>query len=322
LWGGGVVYELIPSPWTGEVARVAHRLRLLGDDLMLPIAALYAGAAFRLRGVSAVFACWAVYTLAKLVLMQWVGPGRFDFPLEEPLYVLSFGALGVALGDRISGAMTVWHPMHWMGYLAVLMLVVPQLVDIESAADLLKSGLAIAGLMLAALALTWLRQRSAPAATASAPGAWLALAALAGLFASLGPQLLASAKELLATGSATQLFAQFVADLRADDEREATWLQLAGVSVWLSVLFMLLTQWLRGLPKIADDLGHIAAWLRHWRSPLAGANERSGGVQPKQEDARWRRVVARCATVTAWARNIAFAATAAVVLVLASHVLQ
>jgi hypothetical protein len=322
LCSGGTVYEWV-SPWSGQAAAIAHRLRLLGDDLILPVVALYAGAAFRLRGVCGVFAVWIVVTLATLAVVHWGGTDRLSLPLEEPLYVLSFGALGVALGDRMSGSTTVWHPLHWMGYFAVLVLAVPQMFDIQSAADFLLPTLAIAALMLAALVLTWMRRRCAPSAADSAPGAWVALAALAGLTASLGPQLLASAKDLVAAGSATQLLAQFVAELRRDDELSAALLQLAALPACLSVLFLLLTQWLKGLPQMADDVRGIVVWWRHWRTPPPGASTESQG-EPRKPDERqpWRRFVARCATVTAWARNIAMAATVAVLVLLAQHALQ
>lgn len=302
LWVGGLAYELVPSN-TGTAT--VHMLRLAGDIHVLPVLSLFAGAVFGARGVALVVAVSLMLPFSKLVLAQFGVAQTPIIPLEEPFYGLAFGAMGTALRDRSAEVQRVWHPLHWMAYLAVLIVAVPQMYGFDSLAAIVCAAATVMGLMAAALLLGWLLQRAAGTRSDAAPGGWVALAALAGLLFSLGPQVKDAAAMLLASGASGGTLIDALAQMNADDGPDGPLWQLLVVLAWLSAVLALLKQFLASLPKIADDVRSLVDWCRQFsrRTPST--------AKPPEKDASekapWRRFVDRGVRVVSWSRNVAIA---------------
>lgn len=302
LWVGGLAYELVPSN-TGTAT--FHMLRLAGDIHALPVLALFAGAVFGARGVALVVAASLMLPFSKLVLAQFGVVQTPIIPLEEPFYGLAFGAMGTALRDRSAAVQRVWHPLHWMAYLAVLIVAVPQVYGFDSPAAIVCAAATVMGLMAAALLFGWLLQRAAGTRSDAGSGGWVALAALAGLFFSLGPQVKDAAVALVASGASGGTLIDALAQMNAEDGPDGPLWRLLVVLAWLSAVFALLKQFLASLPKIADDVRGLVDWCRQfsrWTPSTAKPSEKDAS-----EKAPWRRFVDRGVRVVSWSRNVAIA---------------
>lgn len=299
LWGGALAFEILPSG--SMLQSIAQRLQLLGDARVVPFVALFAGAAYRLRGVAVVVAFSLLLTVLKLTLLHL--EHFLPVPLEEPFSALSFGALGVALGERLTNSRTEWHVLHWMAYLAILLIVVPQWFDLQDPGQFVWPAAAITALMAAAGLFTWLWQRTFGPSTGGTPAGWLAFATLILLVTSLGPHLMDAATSLASAASATHLFTELVAQMNSDGELSDASLRLAVAPAYLAVFFAVAAKFLKSLPQIADDVKGVVDWARRLnRGPASAVSPTHAG---QNAAGPWRGFATSCARVARWAAGVA-----------------
>jgi len=136
-------------------AEIPSRFHLIGHYYALPCAALTAALLLRYAGVAVVLAMVAFFWILDGVIragFDWSGP-RIIFAIHEPITVLSFGALGLALRNRLLGTSDVWWSPRWASYAVVLSVSVPMLFSWDSLWDFLWASLTFAaGLVLGHLA--------------------------------------------------------------------------------------------------------------------------------------------------------------------------
>lgn len=205
------------------------------------------------------------------------------------------------------------HPLHWMAYLLMVLVVVPPEFNLQDPAGLVWPALAVGALMAAAAVFSWTWQRAFGPSEDGTPASWLSLAALAALLASLGPLLVEAGRSLVAAGGAVALFDAVLAPSpRADDSSSSdALLQIVLLPAGLAALFAVTAKFLASLPRIADDVNGIVTWWSNVRRRQPSVVALAANAQ-----APWRRQVVRVASVARWGARI-LCAVALVALLLA-----
>lgn len=311
MWGAGPVHELLTHG--AKQPSAARPFLWLVDPRVVPLTALLAGAVYRLRGV----ACAMAYSLGLvLVGLAWLRFGWIQsvaVPLDEPFMVLAFGALGAAWRERLDNTRTEWHPLHWMAYLAMLLISVPQQFDLEDASQRMLAAASVAALLAGAAGFGWLWRRATGSTRAAAPGGWLAFAALVGALAALGPALLEAGKSLVAAGTGAWLtFTALFTQVQGKGDLSDTSVHLAFVPVYLALVLAAVAAFIESLPQIADDVQVVVASIRRLRSQRAP--EAAPVPACPDVDTSWRQFVKRCASVVRWASGTAFVAAISLLL--------
>ena len=267
----------------------------------------------RLGGRSDQHPCLAKLPLVGLAWLRFGWIQSVAVPLDEPFMVLAFGALGAAWRERLDNTRTEWHPLHWMAYLAMLLISVPQQFDLEDASQRMLAAASVAALLAGAAGFGWLWRRATGSTRAAAPGGWLAFAALVGALAALGPALLEAGKSLVAAGTGAWLtFTALFTQVQGKGDLSDTSVHLAFVPVYLALVLAAVAAFIESLPQIADDVQVVVASIRRLRSQRAP--EAAPVPACPDVDTSWRQFVKRCASVVRWASGTAFVAAISLLL--------
>lgn len=138
---------------------VPDYIGLGGQYVALPLAALMAG---YLLGYAGIGYC-VVLTVALVALANFAsfltGHGSFAVDLEQLLFCLTFGYLGLRLRDMQTGTRSLWPNRNWHIYACLVLLSLPSLFSVDELIKIIWPFVAAIGAALLAAAIEWVRRR-------------------------------------------------------------------------------------------------------------------------------------------------------------------
>ncbi len=143
-------------------ANVSSFMLVLGSFYALIGAALLGGLLLRWCGVMAVFSLVMLFWGVDAALRSGLdfSQVRLWMPLEEPLAVLGFGMLGIALRHLALHIDTPWWSPRWTGFALLLALLTASFIaEAQGFWDVVWAVLVFFGSLGLALVLAWLRER-------------------------------------------------------------------------------------------------------------------------------------------------------------------
>ncbi|MES2626535.1 MAG: hypothetical protein V4628_14720, partial [Pseudomonadota bacterium] len=282
----------------------APTFMLLGSFYALPCAALLGGLLLRMRGVLLVLVMLLVFVLLDALIranFEFLLP-QFSFVVREPAAVMGFGALGIALRNRLLGTRDVWWSWQWASYIVITIVVIPIFFSLDSFFGFLWMVLSMIGSIVLGQWLAALRKRYL--GWLPSHGGWLALL---GVVVSIVlivrsretiTQMVATIYEWSAT-TITSVQAGEGWDTPDGDETIAVIFLAAGCALFLAVL----RRFLRDAPACVRDIRALFSALRG--KPLVA--EAVDVVAPVAipDKSMWTRTREVFTTVVGAARNVA-----------------
>ncbi|MGH6892154.1 MAG: hypothetical protein ACREEP_07840 [Dongiaceae bacterium] len=240
---GDLSWLLLP-----QLPPFADLLGIRGEYYALPLAAFMAGFLLGHAGIG--------YSLGLLVLFavagngaSVVGGGSMGYvSLEEPLYCLAYGLLGLRMRDLSDGTSAVFQGKRWFLYAAIVLAILPFVTSLSDLFGVAKAGLIAVGGALLAIAARWVRDKLATNGIMLTAEGWLSLVAIIGIVIAVAANI-----ESLVLGLAEYLFGQDIPlEIGALIILVALHIPLALLALWFGKI----------LPKIRGDVRALVAFAR------------------------------------------------------------
>jgi hypothetical protein len=135
-----------------------ERLGVYGDYYALPIAAFLAGFLLHYRGIAINLVLFVAVVAGGNLAAIYLGPASLSASLEQPLFCLAFGMLGLRLRDLMDGTTTTFKAKRWVQYAGLVLGILAIVTSASEVANLAKAiAIAVGGALLALLA-QWVRR--------------------------------------------------------------------------------------------------------------------------------------------------------------------
>jgi hypothetical protein len=155
-----------------------ERLGVYGDYYALPIAAFLAGFLLHYRGIAINFGLFVAMVAGGNIAAIYLGPASLSASLEQPLFCLAFGMLGLRLRDLLDGTTTTFKAKRWVQYAGLVLGILAIVTSSSEVANLAKAiAIAVGGALLALLA-QWVRRVLDRRGILIAGDGWLLLGAI------------------------------------------------------------------------------------------------------------------------------------------------
>jgi len=231
---------------------------------------------------------------------------RISVELNKPLYCFAYAALGLKVGDNIREVQTVWDPKAWFAYIGLIFVSLSLFIDTDDLAKLLLGIASLITLISLGVIARWIRNSAVQTPSPLAAKSWIALAGLVfmPLFFLLN---IHEAYGFFEVGFTT------IRDIMLFLVGEEQWGKISEflfftpiIFSYFSVVLIALTELLKGLPWMIDEVPQIMKWLKVSFSKRSFVTDRTEVVgistQPEQRIRNKYLVVAVYAS--AWMRNI------------------
>lgn len=157
---------------------VFERLGIYGDYYALPVAAFLAGFLLHYRGIAINFGLFVAVIAGGNLAAIYLGPASLSASLEQPLFCLAFGMLGLRLRDLLDGTTTTFKAGRWVQYAGLVLGILAIVTSSTEVANLAKAiAIAVGGALLALLA-QWVRRALDRRGIRIAGDGWLLLGAI------------------------------------------------------------------------------------------------------------------------------------------------
>jgi hypothetical protein len=154
------------------------QLGVYGDYYALPIAAFLAGFLLHYRGIAINLGLFVAMAAGGNIAAVYLGPASLSASLEQPLFCLAFGMLGLRLRDLMDGTTTTFKAKRWVQYAGLVLGILAIATSSSEIADLAKAiAIAVGGALLALLA-QWVRRALDRRGIRIAGDGWLLLGAI------------------------------------------------------------------------------------------------------------------------------------------------
>ena len=132
---------------------VFEQLGVYGDYYALPIAAFVAGFLLHYRGIAINLGLFVAMVAGGNLTAIYLGPAGLSASLEQPLFCLAFGMLGLRLRDLMDGTTTEFKAKRWVQYAGLVLGILAIVTSSTEVANLAKAiAIAVGGALLALLA--------------------------------------------------------------------------------------------------------------------------------------------------------------------------
>jgi hypothetical protein len=222
-----------------------------GQYLALPLAAVMAGYLLGYVGIAYCLGVTVALILGINAISLLVTQQGLWIEVEQPLFCLAFGLLGLRLRDLQTGIVRTWPGRRWWFYGLLVLAVLPALFSPAELFDLVWPFVAAVGAALLAAGMDWLRRRLNLTGVTLTGEGWLKLAVAITVLAAI-------------IVNARYLLEGLLAEADSFDLPMEIALPVALVLLHLPLAYLayVLTQvW----PKVAGDVRSIATI---WRKPV------------------------------------------------------
>jgi hypothetical protein len=227
-------------------------LGLAGQYLALPLAALMAGYMLGYLGIGFCLGLTLVLLAVGNAVSLFVTQQGMWIEIEQPLFCLTFGYLGLRLKDAQTGIRRSWAWQRWFFYGLLVLTCLPALFSVDELINLVKPIALAFGAVFLAIAIEWLRRKLRLQHVTIDGEGWLKLLVALAVVAALAANVRSLFDSLFETADSFDLPVEIA---------------LPAILVVLHLPLAYLARVLMEVgPKIAGDLRSVATV---WRGPPA-----------------------------------------------------